>query len=47
MVAVDGSVVEVRAQTLCIHGDAPRAVDIARAVRLALGASGVQVCPVG
>jgi UPF0271 protein len=41
--AVDEGWVEVRAQTLCIHGDNPNAVEIARAVREALLAEGVTV----
>jgi 5-oxoprolinase (ATP-hydrolysing) subunit A len=34
--AIDGSLVEVRARSLCIHGDTPGAVAIARRVRAAL-----------
>lgn len=41
--AVDGGWVEVRAQTLCIHGDNPNAVAIARAVREALEAQGIGI----
>jgi len=41
--AVDGAWVEVAAQTLCIHGDNPNAVEIARAVREALLAEGVAI----
>ena len=41
--AVDGGWVEVSAQTLCIHGDNPSAVEIARAVREALLAEGVVI----
>jgi UPF0271 protein len=38
-----GGEISVTAQTLCIHGDTPGAVDIARAVRAALEAAGVDV----
>ena len=38
-----GSDVNVRADTLCIHGDQPDAVVFAQAIRKALGESGVQV----
>lgn len=38
-----GGNVAVTAQTLCIHGDTPGAVDIARSVRAALEAAGVHV----
>jgi UPF0271 protein len=41
--AVEGGTVPVRAQTLCIHGDNPRAVEIAQAVREALLAEGVSI----
>lgn len=41
----DGSLLRVRAQTLCIHGDTPGAVAIARAVRDALESAGVIVQP--
>ena len=41
--AADGRVVEVRAETLCLHGDNPAAVANARAVRQALEAAGISV----
>ncbi len=41
--AVDGGWVEMRPQTLCIHGDNPNAVQIAKAVREALEAEGVRL----
>jgi UPF0271 protein len=43
--ATDGSSLEVRVRTLCIHGDSPGAVEIARAVRSALETAGVEVRP--
>lgn len=45
VVAVDGSVVPVRAESLCVHGDSPGAVTLAAAVRRGLEESGVQVVP--
>lgn len=45
IVARDGSVVKLDAQTLCIHGDTPDAVAIARSVRKRLEAAGVGVFP--
>lgn len=45
--AVDGSQLEVRAPTMCLHGDAPNAVEIARAVRERLDAEGIEVAPLG
>ncbi|MDZ7802220.1 MAG: 5-oxoprolinase subunit PxpA [Trueperaceae bacterium] len=41
--AVDGGSTRVEAETLCIHGDGPRAPDIAAAVREALEGAGVEV----
>jgi UPF0271 protein len=41
-----GSDIPVQADTLCIHGDAPNAVDFARRIRAALDADGVRVAPV-
>jgi len=41
--SVDGSIVEADAASLCVHGDSPAAVDMARAVRVALDAAGVEV----
>lgn len=43
--AIDGGHFECAVDTLCIHGDNPRAVEIARAVRGALEAEGVEVAP--
>jgi UPF0271 protein len=44
--ATDGSVVEVEADTLCIHGDEPNAVAFAREIRAALQRLGVSVTAV-
>ncbi|MEV6172292.1 5-oxoprolinase subunit PxpA [Streptomyces sp. NPDC051954] len=38
-----GSPIEVRAQSLCLHGDTPGAVELARRVRARLQESGVRV----
>lgn len=45
VVAVDGSVVRLDVETLCLHGDTPGAVASATAVRRALAARGVAVEP--
>jgi UPF0271 protein len=45
--AHDGRIVEVRADTICIHGDTPGAAAYARAVRSALEAAGVTVAALG
>ncbi|HYN70174.1 MAG TPA: 5-oxoprolinase subunit PxpA [Candidatus Eisenbacteria bacterium] len=44
--AIDGARVPLRADTLCLHGDTPGAVEHARAVRAALAAAGIDVAPV-
>jgi UPF0271 protein len=43
VVAVDGTVVQVRPDSLCIHGDTPGAVEMAAGVRTGLEAAGVQL----
>ncbi len=43
--SVNGSAVAVDADTICIHGDRPNAVDIATAIRRRLAAEGVTVSP--
>ena len=43
VVAVDGTVVPVSADSLCIHGDTPGAVNMAAAVRAGLEEAGVQI----
>ena len=41
--AHDGSMLEIRADTICIHGDTPGAAAMAKAVREALEAAGIEV----
>ncbi|MDQ2836822.1 MAG: LamB/YcsF family protein [Actinomycetota bacterium] len=43
LAAVDGSILTVQADSLCVHGDTPGAVAIARAVRDVLTAAGVEL----
>jgi UPF0271 protein len=43
VVAADGSLVVVRAASLCVHGDTPGAAALALRVRDALAAAGVTV----
>lgn len=45
VVAVGGTVIDVAADTLCLHSDTPGSVAIASAVRAALAAAGVTVAP--
>jgi UPF0271 protein len=45
VVAVDGSIVATEVASLCVHGDTPGAVALARAVRAALADAGVAPAP--
>jgi UPF0271 protein len=47
VVALDGSVLELDAHTMCVHGDTPGAAHLAAAVRQGLEAAGVTVRAVG
>lgn len=47
VVAVTGETVEMQADTICLHGDTPGAVELAAALRRALEAEGVEVVPMG
>ena len=40
VVAIDGTVVRVQVESICVHGDTPGAVELAAAVRAALEAAG-------
>ncbi|MNT90427.1 LamB/YcsF family protein [compost metagenome] len=43
--AIDGSVVRIRADSICVHGDSPGAVEMARRVRERLVQAGVTIRP--
>ena len=43
--AIDGSDIELDAQSICVHGDTPAAVNIARQLRVDLSAAGVALTP--
>lgn len=43
--AVDGSVIPVTVESVCVHGDSPGAVEIATAVRERLSADGIELAP--
>ncbi|MFC2013614.1 LamB/YcsF family protein [Chloroflexota bacterium] len=45
--AIDGKEIEIRGDTICLHGDTPGAVDLARTLRQRLNAAGVAVMPMG
>ena len=43
--ATDGTLLTVKAETLCVHGDTPHVATLVRAIRTALIESGVTVAP--
>jgi len=45
VVSVTGKTIKMRTDTVCIHGDTPGAVEIARGVRHALKHAGIDVAP--
>jgi UPF0271 protein len=45
LTAIDGSTIEVRADSICVHGDSPGATEMARQVRAALAAASVKLTP--
>lgn len=46
VLAIDGTVVPLAAQTLCVHGDHSKAVLVATALRKQLELRGIVICPV-
>jgi len=47
VISIDGREVPIDAQTICVHGDTPGAVDMVKALRLALDKEGIQLRPFG
>ena len=45
VIAMDGTVITMEVQTLCVHGDNPSAVDHVRSIRQALDAEGLRIAP--
>jgi len=45
VVALDGSVISLAAQTICLHGDTPGAAELARAIQAGLIDAGLSVAP--
>ncbi|HUQ89374.1 MAG TPA: 5-oxoprolinase subunit PxpA [Vicinamibacterales bacterium] len=43
VIAIDGSKVSLKADTICLHGDTPGAAEHAKAVRKGLAAAGIEV----
>ena len=45
--AINGDVIELEADSLCLHGDTPGAVDMAKQLKRGLEAEGVSIRPLG
>lgn len=45
IVAIDGTVLKSSARSICLHGDTPGAVELARGVRSSLEDAGVEIAP--
>jgi UPF0271 protein len=45
VVAIDGTEIELKADTLCVHGDNPAAVEMVKRIRHELRGAGVTVIP--
>ena len=45
--AIDGTLVPLKADTICVHGDTPSAVELVKAVSSALAENGVELRPMG
>lgn len=45
--AVDGSIIKVKADTICVHGDNPKAVEFANKIRKTLTENGVEIKSMG
>ncbi len=43
--SIDGVDLELAVESICVHGDAPNAPEIAKAIRAALAAAGIDVAP--
>jgi UPF0271 protein len=47
VVAEDGSIISLQAETLCLHGDTPSAVDLVRTIHERLRSNGIKLEPMG
>jgi UPF0271 protein len=45
MPVIDGPPIPLSAHSICVHGDSPQAVEMARTIREGLAAKGVQIAP--
>jgi len=47
VICIDGSEIPLEADTICVHGDNPSALDLVRNIRQTLESAGVAIAPVG
>ena len=45
--AINGDIIDIEAESLCIHGDTPGAVEMARVVKQELENEGVEIIAAG
>jgi UPF0271 protein len=46
VIATDGQEVPLEAETICIHGDGPNAVELVKGIRTKIEKEGIKVCPI-
>jgi UPF0271 protein len=44
-VAIDGSNINIKADTICLHGDTPGAVELAKAMKEEFDSAGIMISP--
>ena len=47
VVATDGSEIELKADTVCLHGDNPAALTLVKTIRASCAVAGVEIAPLG
>jgi UPF0271 protein len=47
VVAIDGTVIDLQIDTICVHGDNPSAVEIVKKIKSELAREGVEIKPMG
>ncbi|MDF2616871.1 MAG: LamB/YcsF family protein [Sedimentibacter sp.] len=47
VLAITGEDIDIQADTICVHGDNPRAVEFVEKIKRALQAEGIEVVPMG
>jgi len=43
---IDGKVIDLRPHSICLHGDSPKAVQMATEIRKGLQAAGIKIVPI-